>query len=1137
MTIRMDWTTANLRNQQRRTCCTSAVEALRRTSWITPIIRKRAASPRRSWTMKTGWTTANRNLPNKQALFPSHANLRQPMGRGNRLDSATRLPQQASNDPFAEDDFTQTPKDFMRPGETYDSEEDEVETCKPKKKSKLKGFKKYKAKSKAVQESEDPPGATSSDFMSEAAKAEWLAARMDERAIEGLEDEEEDGDTDSLMEWWHTVEQWDEVPSDDEDKALKEDESKSFTILADKVLRGLRVFNKLFTERAEVLWQSIITLHAIADDINHFHQKAKIAGITGGTTTAVGGVAAIAGLALAPFTLGVSLVITAVGVGVATAGGIASASAVISDNVNNMHDRKKVEVVLLEYEAQLLAIGKILHFVNQGLYKLRGHPFLRSGTQHYSRDWEIRQAVQMISLVDSPVLRGTEITDATIASVQGLFTGMDKFFAKDSRELKKGCKKEVVGQIKEVANVLNDGIVELNAIREELQDAIGNSRRKEATPSCSMNIFRRDKGSTAPTPVVPPRPSKEDLDNPIEHSLKTQDVGMSANREVTNELNSNTKRMGVMGVMQKVNPFKSTSQAPPTVSKAPSSESLEQKADSTQKPGVLRGVMDKVNPFKSTSQAPPTVSKAPSSESLEQKTDSTQKPGVLRGVMHKVNPFKSTSQVSKAASSESLEQGKVSESDQNPGKFKGMMQKVNPFKSYAQTSDEECQTDAAVPRITSSSLMQEQRSVHSEHSSSSDSVDDSTIERHSIWYSDVDPSCGGVKSQTEEAPKKRTMTFRIKRILPTALFGSVTKDSSSDTPALPQEVVEVETLEMAAVPSEGTVPDPLDDEEGLLAWWRIVEGWAEWSDANQDDEPEEVVEQAADRVFMAARLFVRFFNQRGASLQQRILELLALADSADIFHKKTVKASVGGGVASVAGSITTITGLILAPFTAGASLIVVAVGIGVATAGGVASASANITDTVHSKTDRKKVEKIIQDHEAEMKDIKECLEFLQEGMEALEEWNFEQYAESISKKHLNQNVKHVMKEGGRAGKALVINTESLINTVQVLTVAGGAAKAAQVMSITTGVMSGLFLALDVFFLAKDSMELKKGAKTEFAAKIREVCQNLQDGLLELNRIKEELQKTIDGIEVEVDEEEEDEELLKSELKKLVEFEE
>ncbi|XP_051258395.1 uncharacterized protein apold1b isoform X1 [Dicentrarchus labrax] len=692
-----------------------------------------------------------------------------------------------------------------------------------------------------------------------------------------------------------------------------------------------------------------------------------------------------------------------------------------------------------------------------------------------------------------------------------------------------------------------------------------------------MNMFRRDKGSTAPTPVVPPRPSKEELDNPITHSLSQQDAGVTAA----------SQKSGMMGVMQKVNPFKSTSQAPSTVSKAPSSESLEQGKDSTQNPGVLKGVMQKVNPFKSNSQ----VSKAPSSESLEQGrvSDSNQNPGVFKGVLQKVNPFKPSTQVPKSDpendSADPPEAGKelqgkqnpgmmagmmqkvnpfkssqpkdprplnseLSSSNgsladnnnvpekQNPGMFKGMMQKVNPFKSYTQMPNEECQTDSVVP--ASSLKTQENKTIQREHSTSSESLDDSTIERHSIWYTDVNNSCE-VKSQPAETPKKRTRTFRIRRILPNALFGSGTKDSGTASSDTAQETVEVQTLEMAEVPvpSEGTVLDPLDDEDGLLAWWKTVEGWDEWNEANQNDEAEEVVEEAADRVFMAARLFVRFFNQRGASLQQRILELLSLADSADIFHKKTVTASVGGGVASVAGSITTITGLILAPFTMGTSLIVTAVGIGVATAGGVASASANITDTVHSKTDRKKVEKMIQDYQEEVKDIKECLEFLQDGMETLADWNFEKYAESISKKHLNQNVKHVVKEGGRAGKALLINTESLIGTVQVLSVAGGAAKAAQVMSVTTGVMSGLFLALDVFFLAKDSMELKKGAKTEFAGKIREVCKDLQDGLLELNRIKEELQKTMDGIEVEVEEEEEegDEDLLKSELKKLVELEE
>ncbi|MEQ2212106.1 hypothetical protein XENOCAPTIV_025228 [Xenoophorus captivus] len=216
---------------------------------------------------------------------------------------------------------------------------------------------------------------------------------------------------------------------------------------------------------------------------------------------------------------------------------------------------------------------------------------------------------------------------------------------------------------------------------------------------------------------------------------------------------------------------------------------------------------------------------------------------------------------------------------------------------------------------------------------------------------------------------------------------------------------------------------------------------------------------------MAARVFVYLFNQRGASLQQRILELLCVADAADEFHKKTVSAAVGGGVASVAGSVATITGLILAPFTFGASIIVTAVGISVATAGSITSATANITDTVHSNMDRKKV----------------------------------------------------------------------------LGAAGGAAKAAQAISITTGVMSALFLALDVFFLAKDSHELRKGAKTKFAGKIREVCKDLQDGVLELNKVKTQLQKTMDGIEVEEYEEIEEVEVevedeLESDPKKLAELE-
>ena len=60
----------------------------------------------------------------------------------------------------------------------------------------------------------------------------------------------------------------------------------------------------------------------------------KIAGITGGATSALGGVAAVAGVALAPFTLGASLLLTVAGAGVMAAGGITGASAAIAHKVN-----------------------------------------------------------------------------------------------------------------------------------------------------------------------------------------------------------------------------------------------------------------------------------------------------------------------------------------------------------------------------------------------------------------------------------------------------------------------------------------------------------------------------------------------------------------------------------------------------------------------------------------------------------------------------------------------------------------------------------------------------------------------------------------------------------------------------------
>ncbi|KAL7855396.1 hypothetical protein AOLI_G00190000 [Acnodon oligacanthus] len=342
--------------------------------------------------------------------------------------------------------------------------------------------KETKAKAEAfVPEDFDPPGATSSDYyLSEAAKAEWMSSQMDVRRTKGPEEEEErlegveeeeEGDTDSLMEWWNTVELWDELPSDEE-ITLKEDETISFTEIAGKVHRGLRVFYKVFTEQAEFLYQHVLFLYSLADDLSNFHRRAKIANITGGTTTAVGGVAAIAGLALAPVTFGASLIVSVVGLGVATAGGITAASAAISDNIHDMNDRKKIEIIVHDYETRLTEMQRCLRFVAEGIHRLRCHPLLRRNN-YYAGDWEVRRALQTVSLVSEPVERAEEIVNTAMAALNSVCKGMDKYFTKDSRELKKGCKKEVTMRVQMLAKHLQDGLVQLNSIREQLLDATG----------------------------------------------------------------------------------------------------------------------------------------------------------------------------------------------------------------------------------------------------------------------------------------------------------------------------------------------------------------------------------------------------------------------------------------------------------------------------------------------------------------------------------------------------------------------------------------------------------------------------------------------------------------------------------------
>ncbi|XP_064172095.1 uncharacterized protein LOC135243899 isoform X3 [Anguilla rostrata] len=269
-------------------------------------------------------------------------------------------------------------------------------------------------------------------------------------------------DIEVLMAWWRTIEEWDNMPLDYELK--EEEEIRVFTLTAYRIKMGLRLFNCLLSKNSESLQNRITELYTTADNLDKARKRAKIATMTGGTTGTVGGVAVVAGLVLAPLTLGASLVVSAVGVGVATAGGLTGASAALTNKVNSNLDRKRVEKIVLDYWDEVSDIERCLHFVCLGMGWL--------GQQDASRLRVADEETVAVARL-AEVARGNSSSIQTACQsleiLQKFSLDMDDFFTNgESQKVKKGTETKFADKIRSLAQQLQDGLDSLMTIRENL---------------------------------------------------------------------------------------------------------------------------------------------------------------------------------------------------------------------------------------------------------------------------------------------------------------------------------------------------------------------------------------------------------------------------------------------------------------------------------------------------------------------------------------------------------------------------------------------------------------------------------------------------------------------------------------------
>ncbi|XP_069083380.1 apolipoprotein L3-like [Pleurodeles waltl] len=222
----------------------------------------------------------------------------------------------------------------------------------------------------------------------------------------------------------------------------------------------------------------------------------------------------------------------------------------------------------------------------------------------------------------------------------------------------------------------------------------------------------------------------------------------------------------------------------------------------------------------------------------------------------------------------------------------------------------------------------------------------------------------------------------------------------------------------------------------------------------------------------------------GKKLRETADMLRRIADDLDDFHRKSTEWNFFGSIAGVTGGLLGLGGLLLAPVTAGVSLVAVGAGFGASAVGGTVAAGAILADAINSKIDQDKVE-------GHLKGCQESLEKIKQDVQVVN--------------HLAEEIRDLavavdMDVAGCVGNLGVgcgqagLHFTKLVKTLQVL---DSGRLLVKVAGLTTVVFSAAFVVFDLLILIKSSKELRRGAPSELASAIRKAESELRAGVTEL----------------------------------------
>ncbi|XP_025050421.1 uncharacterized protein LOC106723176 [Alligator sinensis] len=220
-------------------------------------------------------------------------------------------------------------------------------------------------------------------------------------------------------------------------------------------------------------------------------------------------------------------------------------------------------------------------------------------------------------------------------------------------------------------------------------------------------------------------------------------------------------------------------------------------------------------------------------------------------------------------------------------------------------------------------------------------------------------------------------------------------------------------------------------------------------------------------------------------LQRHVAALRTIADTVDAAHRGMKKAKIIGGIFGIVGGITTVTGLSLASMTFETSLVFCFMGLGVSLAGGLTSAAAISSNISQSQDKKEKFNGLLGQCQAEVQRIKQYMEYISVRVQRAKE--------AVNK---TDRLFAIPQIGAAAGRA-AFNAAKMVRAGELL---GKAGHITQLAGTPTRTMTNFMLCLDIFFVAKDSIELLKGTKSDLAAKIRKADAELEQVIEQVNNM-------------------------------------